>query len=1177
MKYMRFICAMFILSLPLLPVYAGIVIDTNIKLVDVQLSANAKNIRFDDYVPNNLVTADNPSGNGVIARYTSPFTGFFESFNSAASMPVIITDSSGNVIFSDGTSYQVTSDIFIGHGTEDRTSRKFSFVFVSPSDIEQKACISRIAFRTGSVKDYLTVRAYDLYDNQIGDVIFYPEAAAGTSFADEISFRTVDSLTNSEVSVIHRVELALLNPDSALAGTFSDNKYYFDLCFSNPQPSGQRFDEGIKLTEKLQPSEVRLHPDVSVLNITKPGPWVLLSDGSILTVHNGYSYISSNNGLTWTTYNVFADVGGMNLVMSGSKSFLQSNTGVIVLVFMNGGEYVWTWDKSINDFTSMSYFPIYACRSADGGKSWTNFQKIQQGYCGSMRSIIETGTGRIVVTAMDVRFDPGRHVVNTVYTDDDGLSWHSSNFLDIGALGHRGNHEGACEASIVELNDGRLWMIIRTTMDRFYESFSSDFGQTWSQPLPTQIDASSSPAFIKRLASGRLLLVWNRLYPEGKSSYPRVTGQYQEIPASWNREELSIALSSDDGQTWTKPVVIASKLNDWLAYADVLEREQGLLWLTTMQGDLRLKFYEDSFVDESSTAQPFVIDDVATLPAQRPTDVYDYTMNPVDYEFVYCDKSANMNIDAPQAYIVDSGIEDYMNVLVHSNGSSGGTGTFVNVMMLKSFTVDPSVDGAVKSISYSYKQNRPQSDYDLVHLFAIEQNNKYYAYNTFQRDFTNDNIFTTYSFAGLHAESFSEERPDGGFNLIASSHPDFSAGGAPMRFGIMFRMSLSLQTAMNFVTAVDDFNVLVEYEDSPGTAAAFGSADDLEGVAGRVAFKFDDYVSAISPASYTGDVISFFSPADIFIKPNELYSGVRPLPEPVGIYITADDATETQNVRFYDNSSSAATADIYGAGNITSQPKNKSIGYDDLIFIFANPDAPEKAGAVSRVGFRFGNIQALHRAQISFYDIRNRKINMFAADSSLPLSSQSLSRSFIARNQAGTEAAIIHKVVFSAVSTTTYWCVGSHTDSVSKNDMSYYNLVDGGIVLLYPNSSLKRVSSGSEILIQWQCSGIMSQQDSVVIKYYDGSRWVVIDSAAPNTGSYNWTVPDGNIESMKIRVGFDTSELTFGQSEDVVVYQCSDELPDLNNDCLVDFQDLRILLDQWLECGDKSDPLRSCS
>ena len=142
--------------------------------------------------------------------------------------------------------------------------------------------------------------------------------------------------------------------------------------------------------------------------------------------------------------------------------------------------------------------------------------------------------------------------------------------------------------------------------------------------------------------------------------------------------------------------------------------------------------------------------------------------------------------------------------------------------MLKSFTVAPSVDGAVKSISYSYRQNRPQSDYDLVHLFAIEQNGKYYAYNTFHRDLTNDNTFTTYSVSGLQAENFSEERPDGGFNLISSSHPDFSTGGAPIRFGIMFRMSLSLQTPMNFVTAVDDLNVLVEYEDSPGTEEILG-------------------------------------------------------------------------------------------------------------------------------------------------------------------------------------------------------------------------------------------------------------------------------------------------------------------------------------------------------------------
>ena len=60
---------------------------------------------------------------------------------------------------------------------------------------------------------------------------------------------------------------------------------------------------------------------------------------------------------------------------------------------------------------------------------------------------------------------------------------------------------------IIERRDGRLWMLIRTGAGVLWESFSTDYGQTWSLGSPTAIINPGVRFFIRRLASERLLLI----------------------------------------------------------------------------------------------------------------------------------------------------------------------------------------------------------------------------------------------------------------------------------------------------------------------------------------------------------------------------------------------------------------------------------------------------------------------------------------------------------------------------------------------------------------------------------------------------------------------------------------------------------------------------------------------
>ena len=95
------------------------------------------------------------------------------------------------------------------------------------------------------------------------------------------------------------------------------------------------------------------------------------------------------------------------------------------------------------------------------------------------------------------------------------------------------------ETVVTELSDGTLWMTVRTARSYIYESFSFDKGETWTIGVASRMRNPSSRFQFFRTASGALCGVWN--------------------DDSSERIDLKVALSYDDGKTWTKPLMIYRK------------------------------------------------------------------------------------------------------------------------------------------------------------------------------------------------------------------------------------------------------------------------------------------------------------------------------------------------------------------------------------------------------------------------------------------------------------------------------------------------------------------------------------------------------------------------------------------------------------------------------------------
>jgi len=293
------------------------------------------------------------------------------------------------------------------------------------------------------------------------------------------------------------------------------------------------------------------------------GASVLLSDGRILTTYSGpitphgqkpgatriYACVSADGGKTWGPER---EIIHHPECQACGGSILRTRDGTLWIFYL--GFYRSAWPGGQPDMKA-TRSDLWCTRSTDDGKTWTGRQMIYKGYTGATNGALETTAGHIVVPFSYVVPSPGRLVSACVVSADGGKHWKLSTNIDLG--GH-GDHAGAIEPTVVQLKDGRIWMLIRTTKGRLLESFSTDNGMTWGKATPTPIGSPSAPAYITRLKSGRLALVWNNT-----------------MATTRGRDTLSMALSEDDGKSWTKPVECVRSVQ--LSYPFILEHEPGRL------------------------------------------------------------------------------------------------------------------------------------------------------------------------------------------------------------------------------------------------------------------------------------------------------------------------------------------------------------------------------------------------------------------------------------------------------------------------------------------------------------------------------------------------------------------------------------------------------------------------
>ena len=267
---------------------------------------------------------------------------------------------------------------------------------------------------------------------------------------------------------------------------------------------------------------------------------------------------SDDDGETWSNPRLVVDSHKANLPRD--RSVLVGNLWTDPL-----GRLRLIFDQSMDMFDGRGGVWVSVCENPDADQpAWSRPRRIWHGVTLNKPTVLSTGEWMLPIS-FDQRgglgafkgtfkkLDPYRGA-NVFVSTDEGASWRRRGMA-------RFPRPDWHEHMIVERRDGTLWMLARTG-NGIMECTSADGGRTWSEPAPSNIKHPVARFHIRRLASGRILLV----------KHGETTDRHE------GRSKLTAWLSDDEGKTWKGGLMLDERKG--ISYPDGFQAPDGTIYIS---------------------------------------------------------------------------------------------------------------------------------------------------------------------------------------------------------------------------------------------------------------------------------------------------------------------------------------------------------------------------------------------------------------------------------------------------------------------------------------------------------------------------------------------------------------------------------------------------------------------
>ena len=268
--------------------------------------------------------------------------------------------------------------------------------------------------------------------------------------------------------------------------------------------------------------------------------WVTWYGGGLGEDRHNYVVLvtSCDGGTAWSAPRLVIDPDGHGPVRAFDPCLWHDPTGRMWLFWAQG------YEGHEDEFSGV--WAIHTNESEEKDPTWSEPIRICDGIMLNKPTVLSSGHW-LLPTARWGMDGSARVTVST----DAGGSWR---FLGQATI--RAQEDRNCdEHMIIERQDGSLWLLVRTKYG-IGESTSADMGSTWSEVKPSHIQHATSRFFIRRLSSGRLVLV-----------------KHGPILKRTARSHLCAYLSENEGLTWFGGLLLDERTG--VSYPDGVQARDG--------------------------------------------------------------------------------------------------------------------------------------------------------------------------------------------------------------------------------------------------------------------------------------------------------------------------------------------------------------------------------------------------------------------------------------------------------------------------------------------------------------------------------------------------------------------------------------------------------------------------